>query len=137
MNLSLGNPRYAPHIGRPFDTPLRGGAIPEEHPLEGVARLLRAVGDLQRRFPLLPMIGCGYSWLRHFLPYVAAGVVQQKKATLIGLGRESLAYPDAVRDLQTKGALDPRKVCTACSSCSQLLRDGGRVGCVIRDKEVY
>jgi 2,4-dienoyl-CoA reductase (NADPH2) len=137
MNLSLGNPRYAPHFVRPFDTPLRGGAIPEEHPLEGVARLLGAVGDLQQRFPLLPMIGCGYSWLRQFLPYVAAGSVQQKKSTLIGLGRESLAYPDAVRDLQTKGTLDPLKVCTACSSCSQLLRDGGRVGCVIRDKEVY
>ncbi len=137
VNISMGNPRYAPHIGRPFDTPLKGGVTPAEHPLEGVARLLWAAGDLQKRFASLPMIGCGYSWLRHFLPHVAAGVVQRKMATLIGLGRESLAYPDAVRDLQTKKSFDPRKTCTTCSGCSQLLRDGGRVGCVIRDKEVY
>ena len=137
VNISLGNPRYAPHICRPFDTPLKGNVIPEEHPLEGVARLLCAAGEVQQRFPHLPLVGCGYSWLRHFLPHVAAGVVKQKKATLIGLGRESLAYPDSVRDLQTKGELDPRKICIACSKCSQLLRNGGRVGCVIRDKEVY
>ena len=137
LGVSMGNPRFSPHIVRPFDSPLKGGSIPGEHPLEGVARLIRVSGELQRRFPRLPVVSGGYSWLRQFWPHVAAAVVRQKKATLIGLGRESLAYPDSVRDLETKGKLDPRKVCTTCSSCSQLLRDGGRVGCVIRDKEIY
>lgn len=137
VGVSMGIPRFAPHIVRPFDSPLKGGSIPGEHPLEGVARLIRVTGELQRRFPRLPFVSGGYSWLRQFWPYIAAAVIRKKMATLIGLGRESLAYPDSVRDLETKGRLDPRKACTTCSSCSQLLRDGGRVGCIVRDKEVY
>lgn len=137
LNVSLGNPYLCPHIGRPFDFPVAGFNPPEEHPLIGVARLIRITGELQKAFPMLPMVGTGYAWLRHFFPNVAAAVVKQGQAALIGQGRGAFAYPDSVRDLLESGRMDPQKVCLACSRCTQLMRDGGRAGCVVRDKEIY
>jgi glutamate synthase (NADPH/NADH) small chain len=31
----------------------------------------------------------------------------------------------------------PKKTCITCSACTQIMRDGGRSGCVVRDAEVY
>ncbi|MBC8184909.1 hypothetical protein H8E88_27775 [candidate division KSB1 bacterium] len=137
LNLSIGNPYLKPHFCRPFDFPLAGFEPPNEHPLKGVARIIEITGELQKEFPQLPIIGTGYSWLRHFFPNVAAAVVKQGKATLIGQGRGAFAYPDSVKDLQEKGAMDAHKVCVTCSACSQIMRDDGRTGCIIRDKEIY
>jgi glutamate synthase (NADPH/NADH) small chain len=53
------------------------------------------------------------------------------------MGRMSFAYPNAPRDLMEKGKLDPQQVCVACSACTQIMRDGGKSGCVPRDAEVY
>ena len=55
----------------------------------------------------------------------------------MGLGRSSFAYPDAPRDILRNGAMEPEKCCTACSKCTQIMRDHGRTGCVIRDAKVY
>lgn len=137
FNITVGNPHLKPHLGRPFDRPLLDAPLPEEHPLEGVCRLISVTQELQRSYPETPFVGTGYSWLRHFFPYVGAAVVAQKRASLIGLGRSSFAYPDAPRDLLQKNALDPKKVCLTCSRCSQLMRSGQAAGCVIRDSEVY
>jgi len=137
INLSIGNPYFLPHIGRPFDFPVAGMNPPEEHPLYGVVRLLRIIGEMQQSLPELPVIGTGYAWLRHFFPHVASAIVQQGKATLIGQGRGAFAYPDSVNDLLTTGRMDQHKVCVACSGCTQIMRDGGQTGCVIRDKEIY
>ena len=68
---------------------------------------------------------------------MAAAVVKQGKATLIGQGRGAFAYPDSVKDLWETGVMDAHKVCITCSSCSQIMQDNGRTGCVIRDKEIY
>lgn len=137
LNISLGNPYYNPHFGRPYDLPVAGAATPDEHPLVGVARLLRVAAAVQRAVPDVPVVGTGYSWLRHLFPHVAAGVVAQGDVALVGLGRLALAYPDCVKDLAEKGALDPPKTCTACSGCSQIMRDGGRVGCRVHDRDIY
>jgi len=137
LNLSIGNPYFNPHVGRPFDFPVAGMNPPEEHPLFGIARMLRIIGEMQQELPELPIVGTGYSWLRHYFPHVAAAIVQQGKATLIGQGRGAFAYPDSVKELQEKGKMDPHKVCVACSGCTQIMRDGGKTGCVIRDKEIY
>jgi len=64
-------------------------------------------------------------------------MVGSGRASFFGAGREALAYPDWACDLEAGGALDPRRVCTACSKCSEMLRGGGRVGCPVRDSEVY
>jgi len=137
LNITAGIPAWKPHYGRPFDVPLSGASIPEEHPLTGIARLIQTAREMQRAFPSLPVVGTGYSWLRQFFPCVAAGVVKSGGAALIGLGRLALAHPDFVRDLADKGALNFKKACTACSGCSELLRAGKPVGCVVRDKTKY
>ena len=137
LHVSLGIPRYKPQYGRPFDMPVRGGAVPDEHPLTGVARHIRIAGALQREFADLAVIGSGYSWLRQFFPYAAAAAVREKRTSLIGLGRGSLGYPDFARELAEKGRLHPARVCTTCSQCSELLRAGRPTGCTIRDAGLY
>ena len=137
LNISMGNPYVKPHLGRPFDRSIGGSELPDEHPLEGVMRLLKVTGALQRSFPEMPTIGTGYSWLRQFFPQVGAAVLARQEATFIGLGRSALAYPSAPRDLMDKGSLDSNKVCLTCSKCSELLRGGITTGCVVRDSEIY
>jgi 2,4-dienoyl-CoA reductase-like NADH-dependent reductase (Old Yellow Enzyme family) len=135
LALSMGVPAWKPHFGRPFDRPLPGASVPDEHPLEGVARHLRFAGELQRACPRLQVVGPGYSWLRRFFPNVGAAMVEDGDTALIGLGRAALAYPDFPKDLASRGRLNARKVCTTCSLCSDLLRRQKRVGCVVRDPE--
>ena len=137
LNITAGIPAFLPHFGRPSDTPVRGGARSPEHPLLGVARLVHVAGQFQSRFPALPVVGSGYSWLRQFFPQVAAGVIEKNQAGLVGLGRLSFAYPRFAEDLRAKGALDRKKICLTCSGCSELLRAGSPAGCVVRDKSVY
>jgi 2,4-dienoyl-CoA reductase-like NADH-dependent reductase (Old Yellow Enzyme family) len=137
FSFSAGNPHVKPHLGRPFDRPAADTALPDEHPLEGVQRLLSITANLQREFPHVPVVGTGYSWLRQYFPYVAAAVLQRGEASLVGLGRSAFAYPEAPRDLMEKGILDHQKVCITCSKCSELLRQGRNSGCVVRDSEIY
>ena len=137
LNISIGNPYFNPHFGRPYDLPVAGAKPPPEHPLVGVARFLKITKEVQEAHPDLPVIGSGYTWLRQFMPNVAAAVLQTGGATLIGQGRGAFAYPDSVNDICKKGALDPRKVCVTCSCCTQIMRDGAKTGCVVRDNEIY
>ena len=137
VNITAGIPAFNPHLGRPFDRPLPGAEPPDEHPLQGVDRLLRLTAGLQKSLPGLPLVGTGYSWLRRFWPHVGASVVARGGAALIGLGRSSFAYPDAPRDLMDRGKVDPNRVCIACSRCTELLRGGRLCGCPVRDREVY
>jgi NADPH-dependent glutamate synthase beta subunit-like oxidoreductase/2,4-dienoyl-CoA reductase-like NADH-dependent reductase (Old Yellow Enzyme family) len=137
VNVSIGNPYYNPHYGRPFDRSVAGAGAPPEHPLEGVARFVNITRQIQQAVPDLPVVGGGYGWLRHLMPYVAAGVVRRGWATLIGQGRGAFAYPDSVNDLLTVGAMDPEKTCVTCSGCTQIMRDGTMTGCVVRDQAIY
>jgi 2,4-dienoyl-CoA reductase (NADPH2) len=137
VNITAGSPYYAPHIGKPFDRPARGGMYPEIHPLRGVSGLIQAAAVFQKACPDVPVVGTGYSWLRQFWPHVGAAVVSQRAASLIGLGRNAFAYPDAPRDLIQSGGLNPSKCCTACSCCTDLMRNYQVTGCVIRDQALY
>ena len=133
LALSMGIPAWRPHVGRPFDRPVPGGRLPDEHPLEGVARHLAAATGVQRSAPDLAVVGAGYSWLRTLGPGVGAAMVAAGRSAAFGLGRGALAYPDFAADLLDRGALSTRKVCTTCSLCSYLLRRQRPVGCVVRD----
>ena len=135
--VTCGIPAFRPHYGRPFDTPVKGDDLPAEHPLVGVARWLRLAAAAQGAAPALRVVGGGYSWLRQFFPFVAAAMVGSGRTSLIGLGREALAYPGWAGDLEAARALDTRRVCTACSKCSEMLRGGSRVGCAVRDADIY
>ena len=137
LNVSIGNPYYQPHFGRPYDEPIAGGYVPREHPLQGIERLIAVARDIQLAYPSIGVVGTGYSWLRQFLPFVAAGVLSRGWATVVGVGRAAFAYPDLAKDIFTFGRMDPLKCCITCSSCTQIMHDGGRSGCVPRDPEIY
>lgn len=137
VNVTAGNPCFTPHINRPFDQNILGGYLPDEHPLEGVARLIDLARQVKRAYPDLIVVGSGYSWLRHYLGCVGAAVIERGWADIVALGREAFAYPDFARDLLTQGAMDPKRSCVSCSRCSQIMRDHGRAGCVPFDREVY
>jgi len=137
INGTMGIPFLNAHFNRPYNKPLPGMSLPDEHPLEGVARLIDGVGIVQQAVPEAKLVGTGYSWLRHLFPEVAAAVLAQKKATFIGLGRSSFAYPDAPKDLMQYGKIRKKKTCTSCSKCTELMRNMLVTGCPIRDKEVY
>ncbi len=137
LNVSIGNPYFNPHFGRPYDFPIKGMQAPDDHPLAGIDRFLAITARFQQELGALPVVGSGYTWLRQFVPFVAAGVVARGDATLVGLGRSAFAYPDAVRDILENGAMDPKKCCVTCSACTQIMRDGGHTGCVVRDSEIY
>ncbi len=138
LSNSAGNPYFRfPQVTRPFDLPALGGEIPDEHPLESVARLFLLSEQVQKAAGSVPVVGNGYTWLRQFFPYAGAANLQAGRISLVGMGREAFAYPDAPEDVFTKGVLDPGKVCIACSKCTQIMRDHGRTGCVVRDRDVY
>lgn len=137
VNITIGNPYFNPYVNRPFDLPVAGAPLPPEHPLEGVARFLHIVREIQQAYPNLPVVGGGYSWLRQFLPHVAAAAVSRGWVSLVGGGRMAFAYPDFPREVLAGRPLDPERVCVACSACTQIMRDGGRSGCVPRDAAIY
>ena len=137
INFTIANPYYNPHVGRPFNQPIKGGYTEPEHPAVGASRLIALAGELQQAFPQLAIVGTGYSWLRQLMPNVMAAVKTQGLARLFGAGRMALAYPDFARDILLKGRLDSTRVCVACSACTQIMRDGGTAGCVVRDNGVY
>jgi 2,4-dienoyl-CoA reductase-like NADH-dependent reductase (Old Yellow Enzyme family) len=138
FNVSVGFPRFQPHLNRPHDNSLVGEANPPEYPLIGVARFQQTVRDMQQSLAECPVPTAGLAWLRHLLPQVAAGLVEEGWCSLIGLGRGAFAYPELVKDILENGVMDPTKCCTTCSMCTQIMKDGvGCGGCVIRDKEIY
>ena len=133
VDMTMGSPYFNPHINRPYN---KGGYVPPEHPLRGVERLICASREIQTAFPSLTLIGTGYSYLREFAPYVAAGALRDGDATLIGFGRMAFAYDDFARDM-IAGEVHKNKVCIACSKCTEIMRAGGTTGCPIRDQEIY
>jgi 2,4-dienoyl-CoA reductase-like NADH-dependent reductase (Old Yellow Enzyme family) len=138
LSNSAGNPYYIyPQVTRPFDTSSTGVPVPDEHPLESTARLFRFTRDIQKAAGDIPVAGNGYTWLRQYLPYAGAANLAGGGAKLVGLGRMAFAYPDAPRDVLSGKGMNPDKCCIACSKCTQIMRDHGRTGCVIRDAELY
>ncbi len=137
INLSMGSPYHNAFVTRPFDTPLPGQTLPEEHPLTGVARMINGASIFQKQFPDMAVVGSAYSYLRQFIPNVAAEVIRRCEASFIGLGRSSFAYPDLPADLINNGKADPSKVCISCSGCTRLIRNLRPGGCVIRDRSIY
>jgi NADPH-dependent glutamate synthase beta subunit-like oxidoreductase/2,4-dienoyl-CoA reductase-like NADH-dependent reductase (Old Yellow Enzyme family) len=137
LNTTIGNPYYNPHVNRPFDFPIKGMYTPEEHPLETLHRFVHITRAVQQAFPALTVVGSGYTWVREFYPNLAAALIEQGWASVAGLGRGALACPDFARDILEHGSMSPKKSCVTCSACTQIMRDGGTAGCVVRDSAVY
>lgn len=135
LNITMGNPYFNPHVNRPF---AKGGYVHEEHPLTGVARMLRGICEIKADVPDMKIISSAMSYLGVAAPYVAAGFIEQGGFDIAGFGRTVFAYPDFAKDILTKGEMNKNKICICCSKCTQIMRTpGGTPGCVIRDSEVY
>jgi NADPH-dependent glutamate synthase beta subunit-like oxidoreductase/2,4-dienoyl-CoA reductase-like NADH-dependent reductase (Old Yellow Enzyme family) len=137
INVATGNPYYNPHVERPFDTPTAGAYVPREHPLANIGENMRIIREISKAVPEVKTVFSGISWLRHFIPQVAAGLKSEGYCDIIGVGRTAFACPHFARDILEKGRLNPTEQCIACSSCTQIMRDGGRTGCPVRDPEIY
>ena len=136
INISVGNPRYNPHITRPYDIPISGVKTPSEHPLYSVYRIINLTALIKKQIPKeMKVIGSGYSYLRQFAGYIAAGLIRKKKVDICGFGRMSFANPDFPKQLFLDGVIDKKNVCITCSKCSELMKLGKSTGCVVRDSE--
>lgn len=131
--VSIGNPYYNPHVGRPYD---QGGYIPPSSQLADTVRILEVTRVLQQAVPQVAIVSTGMSWLREFAQNVAAGAVSQGYMAAAGFGRQAFAYPDFAKDILS-GGMERKKCCVCCSSCTTLMRSRSMAGCPVRDKEVY
>ena len=128
LNITTGSPYYNPFVNRPNDVDR------QEPPLQGVSRMFSVIGRVQNAVPDIPVVGTGYTYLREFVPFAAAGEIEAGKCALAGLGRMSFACPDYPRRV-LGGELPPSNVlCTTCAKCAQLLRAGQPSYCAVRDK---
>lgn len=131
INLTMGSPYYKPHINRPFN---KGGYVPDEHPLIGVARLINGIGEIQKAIPEIAVVSTGYSYLRQFAPYFAAGALENGLGKIVGFGRQAFADHNFANAILSGGKM---KTCIACGRCSDIMRMGGPAGCVIRNAGKY
>lgn len=135
LNITMGNPYFNPHVNRPFAS---GGYEIDEHPLEGVARMLNGTAELKKQVPNIKIISSALSFLGTAAPNVAAGYIENGGFDIAGFGRTIFAYPDFAKDIINDGAMKKEKLCICCSKCTHIMRcPGGTPGCVIRDKDVY
>ncbi len=134
INITASTPYLKPHINRPYDM---GSYQPPEPPLVGVNRLLNLTRIAKEELSKTLVVGTGYSWLRQFGLYAAAGMAAEKWTDLAGFGRQAFAYPNFANDILDNGEMDAKKVCISCSKCAELKAAGKHAGCVVRDREVY
>ncbi len=134
VDITIGNPYVNSHVNRPFNV----GAYPSpENPLCGVERMFYCVGEMQKAYPDMCVVGSGFSYLGAEGAQIAAGAIEEGICTIAGFGRQSFAYPDFPKDILLNGRMSPEKCCIACSKCTELMRANTVSGCVIRDKETY
>lgn len=135
LNITMGNPYVNPHVNRPFAS---GGYDINEHPLEGVARMLNGTALLKKEVPDITIISSAMSYLGVAAPQVASGYINDGGFDIAGFGRTAFAYPDFANDIINCGGMKKEKICICCSKCTHIMRQpGGTPGCVIRDKDIY
>lgn len=134
IDVTIGNPYVNPHVNRPYNA---GPYKSPEEPIKGVERMMKCVGEIQRSFPDMTVIGSAFSFMKDEGANIAAGAVESGVCKIAGFGRQAFAYPDFYRDIKEKGAMDERKCCLACGKCTELMRAVKVAGCVIKDKDVY
>lgn len=138
LNVALANPYYDPFLERPFDSPLVGDKVPNRDPLKAISTNFDLASKIGKEFPDLFKVGGGISWLRQFFPNGAANFKNRGAVDAMGAGRLALANPDFAKEiLAKKGGLDEGELCITCSSCSQMMKDGVEVGCLVRDNAIY
>lgn len=135
LNITMGNPYFNPHVNRPF---AMGGYHADEHPLQGVARVLSATAALKTLNPEMAIICSAVSYLGVAAPNVVSAYIEENKFDFAGFGRTIFAYPNFAKDILQTGRMNQNNICICCSKCTEIMRTpGGTPGCVIRDPDVY
>jgi len=128
FNITTGSPYYNSYVNRPNDMEKT------EPPLLGVSRMFSVIGDIQKVLQDTPVVGTGFSYLREFIPYAAAGEIIAGRCASVGLGRMSFANPDFPREVLNNRLPPANRLCITCGKCAQLLRAGGPTYCAVFDK---
>ncbi len=135
LNLTMGNPYVNPHVNRPSKI---CPYTPDETAIAGVNRMLTGIAETAAAVKnRVPVVCSGLSYLAENGPSVAAGCIEEDWFQFAGFGREAFAYPNIAKDICIGGNVDKKQLCITCSKCTELMRNGGTTGCVIRDTEVY
>lgn len=137
INITASTPYLKPYINRPYDNSSGLGMETDEPPIVGVERLIKLTKFVSETVDKCLVIGTGFSWLREYAAYSAAGVLEKSWADMIGFGRLALAYPDFAQAIIENNCLDKKKVCVSCSKCAYLKAHNKASGCVVRDSKIY
>jgi 2,4-dienoyl-CoA reductase-like NADH-dependent reductase (Old Yellow Enzyme family) len=129
VSTTAGSPYYNPHVQRPAYFPPSDGYQPPEDPLVGVARQLAVTAELTAAHPDLAIVGSGYSYVQDWLAHVGQAVVAGGGATMVGLGRMILSYPELAADVLAGRTLDRGLICRTFSDCTTAPRNGLVSGC--------
>lgn len=130
VDITMGNPYATTHVTRPFDA---GKYPPDEHPFEGLARMIHGVEAIKHAVPGMVVYGSAPTYLRQFSDLYAAGAVEEGMCDGMLFGRMSFADPDFANQIVHEGRIDPNRVCLTCGKCGDLIRAHKPTGCVIRD----
>jgi 2,4-dienoyl-CoA reductase-like NADH-dependent reductase (Old Yellow Enzyme family) len=128
-NLTIGSPYWCPHVQRPAAYPPSDGYTPPRDPLYEVIRHIKTVREMKSRVPGLPLVGSGYSYLGHYLPFVAQNQVRSRGVDFVGLGRSTLSYHDMPADVLAGRELKKKIFCRTLSDCTTGPRNGMISGC--------
>ena len=134
IDLTMGNPYATTHVTRPFDA---GKYPPEEHPFEGLARMVRGIGEIKKAVPEMTVFASAPTYLRQFADLYTAGAVEQGYCDGMLFGRMAFADPDFANEIVKEGRINPKRVCMTCGKCGDLIRAHKPTGCVIRDTETF
>lgn len=134
VDLTMGNPYATTHVTRPFDA---GKYPPDEHPFEGLARMINGIGEVKKTVPQMTVFASAPSYLRQYADLYAAGAIEEGLCDGMLFGRLSFADPDFAKEIADKGRIDPKRVCLTCGKCGDLIRAHKPTGCVVRDPETF
>ncbi len=129
ISTTAGSPYYCPHVQRPAYFPPSDGYLPPDDPLVDVTRQIDATAELARRHPAMTIVGSGYSYLQQWLPAVGQAVIETDGATMVGLGRMALSYPNLPDEVLAGRPLENRLICRTFSDCTTAPRAGLVSGC--------
>lgn len=134
IDVTMGNPYATTHVTRPYDI---GKYPPDEHPFEGLARMIEGIGEIKKTVPEVAVYGSAPTYLREFSDLYAAGAVEQGFCDGFLFGRMAFADPDFPNEIVKTGRIDPKRVCLTCGKCGDLIRAHKPTGCVVRDPGTF
>lgn len=134
IGLTMGNPYATTHVTRPFDA---GKYMPDEHPFEGLARMIHGIGEVKAAVPEIKVFASAPTYLRSYADLYAAGAVEQGMCDGMLFGRMAFADPDFANEIIKEGRINPKRVCMTCGKCGDLIRAHKPTGCVIRNPKTF